>query len=47
MRKNYPKTIIPILAGIALVALCASNARAQENTVTGKTYANVFFVISQ
>lgn len=42
MRKNYPKTIIPILVGIALVALCASSALAQENTVTGNTYSLYF-----
>jgi hypothetical protein len=42
MRKNYPKTIIPILMGILLVALCTGNARAQDNTVTGKTYAMYF-----
>jgi hypothetical protein len=42
MKKNYPKTIILILAGIALLTLCAGNARAQDNTVTGKTYAMYF-----
>jgi hypothetical protein len=42
MRKNYPKTIIPILVGIALVVLCASSAMAQENTVTGNTYSFYF-----
>lgn len=42
MKKNYLKTIIPILVGIALVAFCASNACAQENTVTGKTYGMYF-----
>ena len=42
MKKNYPKTIILILAGIALLALCAGNASAQDNTVTGKTYAIYF-----
>ena len=42
MKKNYPKTIISILVGIALVALCASNACAQEHTVTGKTYGMYF-----
>ena len=42
MKKNYPKTIILILAGIALLALCAGNARAQDNTITGKTYAMYF-----
>jgi len=42
MKKNYPKTIIPVLLGIALMALCAGNASAQDNTVTGKTYAIYF-----
>ncbi len=39
MRKSYPKTIILMVVIIALAALCAGNARAQDNTVTGKTYA--------
>ena len=42
MKKNYPKTVIPVLVGIALMALCAGNASAQDNTVTGKTYAIYF-----
>jgi len=42
MKKNNPKTIILILAGIALLVLCAGNARAQENTVTGNKYAIYF-----
>jgi hypothetical protein len=42
MRTNDPKTIILLLTGIALVALCAGNAFAQNNTVTGNTYAMYF-----
>ncbi len=42
MRKNYPKTIVALLAGIALMTLCAPDARAQDNTVTGKTYTMYF-----
>ena len=42
MKKNNPKTNILILAGIALLVLCAGNAHAQDNTVTGKNYAMYF-----
>jgi len=42
MRKNYSKKIFTLLAGIALVALCAADARTQDNTITGKTYAMYF-----
>jgi hypothetical protein len=42
MRKNYQKTIILILVVLSLLALNLGNARAQENTVTGKTYAMYF-----
>ena len=42
MRENYSKTIITLLAGIALVALYAADAHAQDNAVTGKTYAMYF-----
>ena len=42
MKKNYPQTIILMLAGIALLTLCAGNARAQDNTITGKNYAMYF-----
>jgi hypothetical protein len=42
MKKNYPKTITPILVGIALLVLWAGNASAQDNTVTGNTYAMYF-----
>jgi len=42
MRENYSKTIITLLAWIALVILCAADAHAQDNAVTGKTYAMYF-----
>jgi hypothetical protein len=45
MRKNYPKTIIQLLMGIALVALCAGSVLAQENTVAGNKYSMYFLTL--
>jgi len=42
MRKNYPKIIILTFAGIELLVACSGYARAQDNTITGKSYAMYF-----
>ena len=42
MRKIAHNTIFVMLVVVSVAALCAGNAYAQDNTITGKTYAMYF-----